>query len=154
MITEIGFYVAGPLFLLWYFLMARSMHVNGRDKIEGDEVDRFLGIAKTAFTASGIGLVLLVNEKVSMSSVSPLKIKAAPIFLLLSVILGLSYMVVLSRQFQLNKGREEDGTILARIPIPWWYVINFLSLVGLYLFLLGLCAITDIVWGLPYNLSQ
>ena len=128
--------------------------MEGHDKIEGDEVDRFLGIAKTAFTASGIGLVLLVNAKVSMSSVSPWKIKAAPIFLLFSVILGLFYMVVLSRQFQLNKRQEEDGPILARIPIPWWYLINALSLLALYLFLLGLCAIADIVWGLPYNPSQ
>ena len=147
--TEIGIVGGGVILILWYVLMARGMHKKGQNLIELDEVDRFLGIAKTGVTASGIALVLLVNANVSRSLVSPWKVKAAPIFLLFSVVLGLVYMVVLSRQFQLYKRQEEGGAVQARIPPLWWHLINSLSLGGLYLFVLGLCAVADIVLGLP-----
>jgi hypothetical protein len=143
-LTEIGSAVGAVAIVCWYW-RARKLKTTGL--IKDDEMNRFIDIAKTGVLAAGIALAFLVNADLSRSTVAAWKIKAAPLLLLATVGLGIAYMTVLSRQFQLR--RESNKDIEAAIESKWSLLINALSLCALFTFLIALFAIADIIWGIP-----
>jgi hypothetical protein len=146
-LTEIGIVVAGLPIMYWYIRMAREL--NPTNLIKSDEIDRFIDIAKTGVLGAGIALAFLVNADLTRSTVATWKIKVAPLLLLATVGLGIAYMTVVSRQFQVSREPHTDYKHEAAIRRRWSLLINALSLGALFTFLIALFAVADIIWGIP-----